>query len=135
MTIENSTVLKNMLNLADEICTSEYSLSATEQRYNYHYVFWYLNFTNIISTVCIPFFLLVYLNYKIYIGHKRFDRRQPSNNISGSIRRTRRNEPKKTKMLLFFSFFSFRLLTSKRVQTRPPTFCLQESWRESWTGD
>ena len=114
ITIENSTALKNIRNLADEICTAEYRLSATEQRYDYHYVFWYINVTNIIFTVVIPFVLLAYLNYNIYIAYQRFGTRQLSNNSSSSVGRKRRNDIKKTK-ILFLVVLLFVVCHSVRV--------------------
>ena len=72
ITTDDSSPLKNGQRLANEHCTTDYNLVATKQRFNYHYVFWYINVTNLIFTVVIPLILLVYLNYNVGVAYKQF---------------------------------------------------------------
>ena len=119
ITIENTTALTNIQSLADENCTTQYILSATEQRHHYLYVFWYINIINIIFTVVIPIVFLVYLNYNIAVAYQRFEERQPSNNNRHFVTRSmietgRSNDIKKSK-ILFLIVLVFILCHSIRI--------------------
>ena len=58
-------------------CTNfEYQINDKYIRRNKDYVLWYMNVSNIIVTIIIPFVLLLYLNSEIHKEMKRFRKRQ-----------------------------------------------------------
>ena len=48
-------------------CTPEFYVAPTAMRRNYSYILWYINVSNLVVTCIIPFSLLVYLNFRIWI--------------------------------------------------------------------
>ena len=146
ITTDDSSPLKNGQRLANEHCTTDYNLVATKQRFNYHYVFWYINVTNLIFTVVIPLILLVYLNYNVGVAYKQFKGRQPSNivnnsqNSEGNMTRARRsNEINKTK-ILFLIVLLYVICHSLRVAMNINEFIAMtkrnikdhEDYEEAW---
>ena len=59
-------------------CSIEYSLKATDLRKNEAYVLWYINILNLIVTCVLPILSIIYLNFKVYFGLKRYMKRRPS---------------------------------------------------------
>jgi hypothetical protein len=145
--IENSSALINVQRLADKHCTTEYFISATKQRVNYLYVFWYINVTNLIFTVVIPLVLLVYLNYNVAVAFKQFKGRQPSNVVNNThdsernmTRARRSNEMNKTK-ILFLIVLLYVICHSLRVAMNINEFIIMtkrnikdiEDYEEAWS--
>ena len=71
-------------------CTMAHQLIPTELRMNHHYVFWYINVSNILFTAIMPLCALGYLNFVIHKSLKSFMRRQPSRQTNSSNGRENR---------------------------------------------
>ena len=71
-------------------CTAAYQLIPTELRMNHHYVFWYINVSNILFTAILPLCGLCYLNFIIHKSLKSFMSRQPSRQANSSYGRDNR---------------------------------------------
>lgn len=78
--------------IADKNCTLNYPLVPTMLRVDHHYMFWYINISNWILTALIPLVVLIYLNYKIYLGFNQFIQRQPSSKSSEERSNSQRQE-------------------------------------------
>ena len=98
-------------------CNTTYPLVPTPLRINHHYVFWYINISNLLLTALLPVFVLTYLNCRIYSSLNQFVARQPSVNASqstSSARRQQTNDVKKV-FILFSIVIIFVLCHSIRV--------------------
>ena len=98
-------------------CNITYPLVPTKLRVNHHYVFWYINISNLLLTAIIPVGVLTYLNCRIYSSLKQFVARQPSINqtqSASSARRQQTNDVKKV-FILFSIVIIFVLCHSIRV--------------------
>ena len=71
-------------------CTTAYHLIPTELRMNQHYVFWYMNVSNVLFTAIMPLCALGYLNFSVHKSLKGFMKRQPSQQSNSSNGRENR---------------------------------------------
>ena len=99
-------------------CTTTFPLIPTKLRVDHHYVFWYINISNLLLTALIPVGVLMYLNCQIYSSLNQFMSRQPSsttnNTANGGGRRQQANDVKKT-FILFSIVIIFVICHSIRV--------------------
>ena len=94
----------NYVNIDNKMCTTNYTISTQELRRNIHYIFWYLNVSNLILTVILPSAVLMYLNWKIILSLNTFSERQSS-----------RPRPSKKTKVLFSIVILFAICHSLRV--------------------
>ena len=78
-TVDNEEGGKNNKTIEVDNCTQHF-VSLTDMRKSNEYILWYLNVSNLVATVIIPIFSLIYLNFNIYLKYKQYVKRQPSLN-------------------------------------------------------
>ena len=110
------------LPVQEEDCAVGYMILPTALRTNDQYIFWYINFSNIIVTCLIPIGILVVMNCRIMLGLKNFRQRRPAainggKEIASENGKARHNSDRDVKQvfILFYTVVLFIVCHALRI--------------------